>query len=759
MVSMERSFTVLSSYKKELYALMSGVLTLMATLALYSFDAYDPSWFFISSYSQPIHNWCGFVGAHFSAFLMFLFGASSYIAVLLAGIFLYWICINGSWKNHWERIIAGIGVVVCVATLCTLHRIEVGQVDLYGGYVGFYTASALYGLFDSIGSLILVYATLHISLILLLRFSFINVAQSIAYRAQRVYVWTTHYKLGYRMYLSVSAIFFLFYRFIHWLFRSFITVIDGTAVEQAELLETKEYEKEIYPRLMVKVNQSSSVEPAMPLKMAQEETIEQSFAPKHTEPKNGDEEEDFQPQTESYGLPSQNIFIGIKEKKDDEIYKKELEKQAHILEEKLERFGVYGQVISIKNGPVITLFEYQPDIDTKLSKILALEDDLSLALQAHSIRILAPIPGRSVVGFEVSNQDRKDVLLASVVQSTEYNEFTGFLPLILGKDTIGENVVVDLATMPHLLIAGSTGSGKSVALNTMLVSLLCKRTPDELKLILIDPKRLEFAAYADVAHLLFPIVTDPKKSIPILRWVVHQMDKRYEKMAEYGARNIFDYNKIAAEQSDEQFPFIVVVIDELSDLMLTAGREIENLITRIAQMARAAGIHMIVATQRPSVDVITGLIKVNFPSRISFRVTSKIDSRTILDCSGADKLLGRGDMLFLDSAASILKRIHGAYVSDEQIRLVASHIRSQQPVAYLNISAEDSCLDADVSPEDEKLFQEIISFIGGVEEVSISLLQRKFRIGYNRSARIMDMLESRGLIMPADGSKTRRVIR
>ncbi|EKD48485.1 MAG: hypothetical protein ACD_64C00288G0002 [uncultured bacterium] len=292
----------------------------------------------------------------------------------------------------------------------------------------------------------------------------------------------------------------------------------------------------------------------------------------------------------------------------------------------------------------------------------------------------------------------------------------------------------------------------------MLISLLCKRTPDELKLILIDPKRLEFSSYADIAHLLFPIVTDPRKSIPILRWVVQQMEQRYEEMARHGVRNIFDYNTLAANTRLEHFPFIVVVIDELSDLMLTVGREIEDLITRIAQMARAAGIHMIVATQRPSVDVITGLIKVNFPSRISFRVTSKVDSRTILDCSGADKLLGRGDMLFLDSTASVLRRIHGAYVSDEQIEMVVCHIRSQQMVEYLDIS-EDVSLDADLSPEDEELFKNIISFIDEVDEVSISLLQRKFKIGYNRSARIIDMLESRGLIMPADGGKTRRVIR
>ncbi len=762
MISLGRPFIMLSSYKKELYGLVSSVLVLMALLSLYSFNEYDPSWFFVSSFFYPIHNWCGVVGSYFAGLLMFLFGSASYLVVVLAGVFSYWMGVAIVWKDHWERIIAGMSVVICVAALCTLHRIEVAPHGLYGGYVGFYMANTLYGLLDTIGSLILVYATLYASLVLLLRFSFMNAVQSTVRVVKSLHAWAAHHQLGYRLYSGIAMICRISYRSVEMVFRAFLKFVDGSTVQDSQEVDPQEREHIMHPRFGG-MHQPSNVEPATQFNSQEAHSIEHSFASQPVEEQAngsaGDEYKKTEIRPQEYGLPSQDIFIGVKEKKDDELYRKELEGRAQILEEKLEHFGVYGKVVSIKNGPVVTLFEYEPDIDTKISKILALEDDLSLALQAHSIRILAPIPGRSVVGFEVSNQDRKDVFFASIVQSVEFDSFGGSLPLILGKDTVGENVVVDLAKMPHLLIAGSTGSGKSVALNAMLVSLLCKRTPEELKLILIDPKRLEFAAYADVAHLLFPIITEPKKSIPILRWVVQQMDARYEKMAQHGARNIFDYNKIAAQQSDEHFPFIVVVIDELSDLMLTVGREIEDLITRIAQMARAAGIHMIVATQRPSVDVITGLIKVNFPSRISFRVTSKVDSRTILDCGGADKLLGRGDMLFLDSTASVLRRIHGAYVSDDQIELVASHIRSQQPVGYLDISEENSGLDSDMSPEDEELFNNIMSFITQVDEVSISLLQRKFKIGYNRSARIIDMLESRGLIMPADGSKTRRVIR
>jgi DNA segregation ATPase FtsK/SpoIIIE, S-DNA-T family len=430
-----------------------------------------------------------------------------------------------------------------------------------------------------------------------------------------------------------------------------------------------------------------------------------------------------------------------------------LQLKAQALEEKLQHFGVRGKVSDIKRGPVVTLFEYQPAIDTKLSKILALEDDLAMALQALSIRILAPIPGRSVVGFEVANKKREDVFFADAIRSDMYQDHRGALPILLGKDTVGNQVVVDLATMPHLLIAGSTGSGKSMGLNTILMSFLYKLSPAQLRLVLIDPKRLEFALYADIAHLLFPIVTDSKRASLVLRWVVQEMEIRYEQMAGAGVRTIIEYN-----EKHQPLPYIVVIIDELADLMMTSGHEVEDLITRITQMARAAGIHMIVATQRPSVDVITGLIKVNFPSRISFRVTSKIDSRTIIDSTGADKLLGRGDMLFLDATTATIKRIHGSYVTNQEIETAVTHVRAQQKVDYVILIEQHEQHDS-LFTGDEQLYQQVIDFIETVDEVSISLLQRKFRIGYNRSARIIDMLESRGFILPTDGSKTRKVVR
>jgi S-DNA-T family DNA segregation ATPase FtsK/SpoIIIE len=455
-----------------------------------------------------------------------------------------------------------------------------------------------------------------------------------------------------------------------------------------------------------------------------------------------------------YKLPPLSLLKASGMEKDSQ-QEDNLQQLALILEQKLARFGIIGSVVSIKKGPVITLFEYEPHIDAKLSKIVALEDDLALALQATSIRILAPIPGTKVVGFEVANQSRSAVHLATLLHAKEFQQFSGQLPFVLGVDTVGKTKVADLISLPHALVAGSTGSGKSVAMNVILMSLLYRCKPDFLKLILIDPKRLEFAPYSDIPHLLFPIVTDPKQASSVLQWVVQEMEKRYEQIASVGVRNILDFNALAAHKSLRPLPFIVIMIDELADLMMAAGKEIEEKIARLAQMARAAGIHLIIATQRPSVDVITGVIKANFPTRISFRIATKIDSRTILDTVGAEKLLGKGDMLLLDISGR-LQRLHGAFVSDQEIEQCADHVRTMQKVDYLTL---EHVLTESSDQLDDPLYLEVINFLDGVDEVSISLLQRRFRIGYNRSARIIDTLEAEGRILSSNGSKTRKVLR
>ncbi len=754
MFVIKRSKSRFVIYRQELIALFLLVGIIFLILSLYSYSPKDSSWFYYSSNHVAYANLCGFFGAHIAALLFYIFGFAAFLLIPYGACISYLLLSHRPWHEEWERVIAGALGIVVVSIICFVHDVQLPSTVYAGGLLGYVFGSFMFSMFDYVGTVLFVYTLLLICSILVFRFSFIHVIHySVAMNRGARRLWKRH-NGNKRVYAAAQYLFAFMMQPIMMLWQLVMRMIDGHSVQSVDIQEYNTLTLDELDRLTRPEHAQETIQSVT----SENNDLESAQAVSLLH--EADLDDELQGVSEkTYDLPDLDLFIGVEDRKEDPVYRQELEKRAHILEEKLERFGVYGKVVSIKNGPVVTLFEYQPKIDTKLSKILALEDDLALALQALSIRIIAPIPGRAVVGFEVSNRDRKDVMLAKIVQSLEYQNFTGALPLILGEDTIGTNIVVDLAKMPHLLVAGSTGSGKSVALNAMLISLLCRCTPRDLKLILIDPKRLEFAPYADIAHLLFPIITDPKRSGPVLRWVVKQMERRYEKMAQYGSRNIYDYNTAAKKHKDEHFPFIVVVIDELSDLMMTVGREIEDLITRITQMARAAGIHMILATQRPSVDVITGLIKVNFPSRISFRVTSKVDSRTILDCGGADKLLGRGDMLFLDSTSATLRRVHGAYVSDREIEQVIKHIRAEQPAEYLDLTKELMVQESDISQEDEALYKEVISYLDEIEEVSISLLQRKFRIGYNRSARIIDMLESQGLIMPADGGKTRRIIR
>ena len=430
------------------------------------------------------------------------------------------------------------------------------------------------------------------------------------------------------------------------------------------------------------------------------------------------------------------------------------------LEEKLRHFGINGAVVAIRPGPVITLFEYQPDVDVKINSIIAREDDLAMVLKAMSIRIVAPIPGTSVVGFEIANTQREDVFMSDLIVGEAWKKSTAQLPLLLGVDNTGNPVIQDLATMPHLLVAGSTGSGKSVCMHSLLFSLLSRHTPETLRFVLIDPKRLEFAAYAEIPHLLFPIVVDAARAVSVLKWVVCEMEHRYKIMAEACVRNIYEYNKRCKERNEPVLSYLVVMIDELADLMIVAGKEIELQLIRIAQMARAAGIHVVIATQRPSVDVVTGLIKVNFPSRLACRVSSKIDSRTILDAGGAEKLLGRGDMLYLHGSAASLRRIHGAYVSESQVSRLTTYLRSIGRPVYVDLDAYASASKFGGSGDmEDELYDHVLEAIKTMDDISISLLQRKFRIGFNRAARLIEQLEADGLLAPPQGSKPRKVLR
>jgi len=468
-----------------------------------------------------------------------------------------------------------------------------------------------------------------------------------------------------------------------------------------------------------------------------------------------------------YALPPLALLDAPKtERKIDE---RELMDSARLLEEKCREFAVEGSVVQIHPGPVVTTFEFKPDAGVKYSKITNLSDDLCLAMQAESV-LIDRIPGKSTVGIQIPNHNREQISLREMLESEAYRRSTSKLTLALGKTIHGEPYMADLTTMPHLLIAGSTGAGKSVGINGMLTSILYRATPDDVRMIMIDPKRLELGMYDDIPHLMTPVVVDPKQAANALRWAVREMEERYKTLAAEGVRNIEQYNRNVHqalaerrtpqhEEPPKPLPFIVVVIDELADLMMVASNEVEESIARLAQMARAVGIHLILATQRPSVDVITGLIKANLPARISFRCSSKIDSRTILDGNGAEQLLGKGDMLFVPPASSRFIRLHGPYISEQESARLASYLRKQgKPIYDTSITADQKTAADAIEMEKDDLYDEAARIIVQSGQPSISYLQRRLRIGFSRAARLVDMMEMEGLVSPASAGTPREVL-
>ena len=472
-----------------------------------------------------------------------------------------------------------------------------------------------------------------------------------------------------------------------------------------------------------------------------------------------------------FRLPSLDLLRDPPEQKNVRIQRDSLEMSARRLEKKLSDFGVEGEVVEILPGPVITMYEYKPAPGVKISKVANLSDDLALTLRAQTIRIVAPIPGKAAIGIEIPNNQRDMVYLKEILSSPAYRDSRHRLPIALGKDITGGSVVTDLTKMPHLLVAGATGTGKSVSINTMIQSLLFKVSPDMVRLLLVDPKRIELSLYHDIPQLLHPVVTRAKDATKALRWAVEEMERRYMLLSDRGVRNIENYNrKIVKEKRpaqedpsrgiDRTLPYIIVIIDELADLMMVSSKEVEEAITRLAQMARAAGIHLIIATQRPSVNVLTGIIKANFPTRLSFQVSSKVDSRTILDTNGAEHLLGDGDMLFMPPGVGRIMRIHGAYVSEEEVKSVTDFLRKQRKPDYdttiLSRIAKDEEGMAEDLEADEK-YEDAVDLVSRTGQASISMLQRKLRVGYNRAARMIEMMEIQGIVGPSDGVKPRDV--
>jgi len=469
--------------------------------------------------------------------------------------------------------------------------------------------------------------------------------------------------------------------------------------------------------------------------------------------------------SEGFQLPPL-AFLDLPAVAEGGISKEELEANAEILERKLLDFGVEGKVAEVQPGPVITRYEIEPGPGIKINRIVALADDLALALRALSVRVVAPIPGKAVVGVEIPNRHRATVHLREVLASAAFESATAHLPLALGKDIAGEPYVADLVQMPHLLIAGATGSGKSVCLNALILSLIYRATPETVRLLLIDPKRVELSVYDGTPHLADRVIADAKEAAKRLHRLVGHMEDRYKLFARLGARNIASYNRLIRiarrEGGGEVFrplPYLVVVIDELADLMLSAAAEVEGAIARLAQMARAVGIHLIVATQRPSVDVITGIIKANFPARMAFQVSSKVDSRTILDMNGAEHLLGDGDMLFIPPASSKPTRIHGSFVSDIEIKRVVDFLKAQgrpEEFPWSLLPAE-----ADEEPTgdgDDELYQQAVDLVVSTRQASISLIQRRLRIGFNRAARMIERMEREGIVSPLEGNRAREVL-
>jgi len=805
-----------SGYKKEIGGVFLATLVIFLSLACISYNPQDNTLFHYASNRHVTANWAGAVGANIAAFLFYLLGSAAYIFLACLFLLAYRMFIRKT-----ASLFSTVPLLLVLATTATLGTILQPTLSfISGGLLGTSLNHWLTIVIGAQGTVIVLLATLWISSLVIFQIPLFPFFRTMGLLFKTCVLWVMR-PLGLVITTGMRAL---------WekIWSKKQTVPTATTPITSEILtgavksNDHEIDTDYWDDVLQTNNQindrvnditdtqnnlASLDDNLVPetseklLKFAGQELFQTSrhikvfktpyallpntpisqniFAPSEpnglsiaqeihkiiTPAKNS-----TKTITSTYKLPDAQLFTQPKENNDIHVITDESTKRGKLLEEKLLHFGVKGVVTAIKPGPLITLFEYKPEIDSKISKITALEDDLAMALTANSIRIIAPIPGKNAVGFEIANQTRSDVSFTAILQSKEFTDFKGRLPLILGVDVSGKAIVEDLATTPHLLVGGATGSGKSVGLNVMLVSLLCALNSHKLKLILIDPKRLEFTPYADIPHLLFPIVTQAPRAISVLKWVVQEMESRYEAMSRAGVRNIGEYHRYTnswkpsannkQQEKPRDIPYLVVIIDELADLMIVAGKEVEIHIVRIAQMARAAGIHMIVATQRPSVDVVTGLIKVNFPSRVAFRVSSKVDSRTILDAQGAEKLLGRGDMLYMHSASPDLKRVHGAYVSDQEIENLANFLRAQAKPEYLDLN-ELLHHDEAQKPQElhDELYEDILNFVKTSEEISISMIQRQYRIGFNRSARIIEKLELDGIIAPAQGSKPRKVLR
>jgi S-DNA-T family DNA segregation ATPase FtsK/SpoIIIE len=731
-------------------AIFAGSLLWLVALVTYS--ASDPSWFFNNA-SGPTANFAGPFGAFLANVSFQLLGYAAYLLPVVLGYI--------GWHFFWcHQIEAGYTKLVGAWLLCAsvggLLDLAFGSLSASaafrpGGVIGSACASLTSAFLNVTGAAIVLLTVVALSVILATHFSFGKAVVAIGAFLRtrrglltRLREWRENRGREKARQLVVD-------KQMKKVGRDLAPEIQAKAKESAENLRAarkKEDESGLVARpKTTMIKRPQPVTPSLPLGDPEPKTpIERR--------KNG------------YVLPPLTLLDNPKDPY--KIDERELMDAARLLEAKCREFSVEGTVVHIHPGPVVTTYEFKPDAGVKYSRITGLAEDLCLAMQAESV-IIDRIPGKATVGIQIPNAQREHIGLRELLESDGYAKKDSKLVLALGKTIHGEPFISDLATMPHLLIAGSTGAGKSVSVNAMLSSILFRSTPDDVRFIMIDPKRLELGMYEEIPHLLTPVVVDPKQAANALRWATHEMEERYKLLAKFGVRNIDQFNRnvrgTLAEDKDAKapdgselktLPYIIVIIDELADLMMVAGKEVEESIARLAQMARAVGIHLILATQRPSVDVITGLIKANLPARIAFRVASKIDSRTILDGNGAEQLLGKGDMLYLPPAASRFVRIHGPYISEQETARLASFLRKQgKPVYDVTVTAEEkSAADPSSSKfEKDDLYDEAARFVVSSGQASISALQRRLRIGFSRAGRLIDMMEMDGMVGPATNGK------
>ncbi|HEX4568490.1 MAG TPA: DNA translocase FtsK 4TM domain-containing protein [Vicinamibacterales bacterium] len=771
-------------------------VALIWLISLASYNATDPVWFFNTGSEAAPANFAGRIGAFVGELSYQVFGYSAYLVPLVLVVV--------GWHYFWCRAVDAaytklIGATLmfgCVSSFLSLAfgALEVGGKQFRaGGFAGDRLAALLAAYLNRTGSIILILTLLFLAIILSTQFSFGRLFSVVSQLARDR--WAAMQLARERRRDEQERE------------KQRQEVLKKHATKgMKDTKGTKEKEIDL-PLVAGKVRTSSlspdapSKPPSVPVAPSTSSRLVsaaaaalKAAASKPTPPPirkpvpsvtpvNGADKDPGLPLSDAdkppverkkgaYTLPPYALLDAAKgERKIDE---RELMDGARLLEEKCREFSVEGSVVQIHPGPVVTTYEFKPDAGVKYSKITGLADDLCLAMQAESV-IIDRIPGKSTVGIQIPNPNREQISLRELLDSDAYKRSSSKLTLAMGKTIHGEPFVSDLATMPHLLIAGSTGAGKSVSVNAMITSILMRATPDDVRFIMVDPKRLELGMYEDIPHLLTPVVMDPKLAANALRWAVREMEERYKTLAAFGVRNIEQYNRnVRAMQAEKKpgeplvddkgneikpLPFIVVLIDELADLMMVAGNEVEESIARLAQMARAIGIHLVLATQRPSVDVITGLIKANLPARISFRVSSKIDSRTILDGNGAEQLLGKGDMLYLPPASSRFVRLHGPYISEQESARLASFLRKQgKPTYDTTVTADEKGSQEHVEFEKDELYDEAARIVVSSGQASISYLQRRLRIGFSRAARLVDMMEMDGLVSAAAGGKPREVL-